>query len=79
MLTDKTIEEVSLFGAGYFDDSADLPNQPVLFYMLKGKLQQKNEETLEAVFDKTYDSTLVTPELRVRYRGDLKKGEGKYF
>lgn len=25
-----------LFGSGYFDDSADIPNQPILFYSLEG-------------------------------------------
>ena len=31
LLTDRTVEEVSAFGAGYFDDSGDIPNQPGVY------------------------------------------------
>lgn len=34
-----------VFGAGFFDDSGDIPNQPVLFFSLSG-LWDKRSNTL---------------------------------
>ena len=49
-----------LFGCGYFNDSADIPDQPLLFYSLEGK------GTLE---DMTLIKKYTTTDYHVEYRG----------
>ena len=39
---------VSAFGAGYFDDAADVPGTPVLFFALRGNFRP-DDATLELV------------------------------
>lgn len=48
------------FGCGYFNDSADIPNQPLLFYSLEG------QGTLE---DMTLIKRYTTTDYSVEYRG----------
>ena len=55
-----------LFGSGYFNDAADIPNQPLLFFTLNGK--------------GTLDDMIITKryaalEQHVDYRGRVSKGE----
>ncbi len=38
---------VSAFGAGYFDDAADVPGQPVLHFGLKGAFRDGEVELVK--------------------------------
>jgi hypothetical protein len=38
---------VSAFGAGYFDDAADVPGQPVLHFGLRGKFRDGEVELVK--------------------------------
>jgi len=64
-----SVETPCVFGAGYFNDSGDVPDRPVLFFSLFGKIDpaspnsvkikkvyEKHDETVG--FDVAYDATL---------------------
>ncbi|CAF2756041.1 unnamed protein product [Rotaria sp. Silwood2] len=55
-----------MFGSGYFNDSADIPNQPLLFFSLDGK------GTLD---DMKIIKKYATIEYNVEYRGKISKCE----
>ncbi|CAF3525176.1 unnamed protein product [Rotaria sp. Silwood1] len=55
-----------MFGSGYFNDSADIPNQPLLFFSLDGK------GTLD---DMNIVKKYATIEYNVEYRGKISKCE----
>jgi hypothetical protein len=40
---------VSAFGAGYFDDAADVPGQPVLHFGLRGTVRGGNVELVKVI------------------------------
>ncbi|KAJ1620609.1 hypothetical protein T492DRAFT_1076900 [Pavlovales sp. CCMP2436] len=61
----------SVFGAGYFDDSGDIPGSPVLFFTLRGHWRPLSND-LE--FVKTYDAQEVTADLTILYRAKLAAG-----
>jgi len=56
----------SIVGAGFFDDAADVPGQPILFYTLKGDYDPGDGSV---VITKTYDSKVVAAHISVTYRG----------
>ena len=68
-MTDKNEDEISVFGSGFFDDSGDVPGQPVLFYSLRGHFNRENR-SLE--IEKIYDQTHISKDLNVIYEGFLK-------
>ncbi|MDP2439104.1 MAG: SDR family oxidoreductase [archaeon] len=53
-----------IFGSGYFDDSADVPGKPLLFFTLKGEVPA----TGEVLITKTYEAGLSSD---VHYRAVL--------
>ncbi|CAF1615445.1 unnamed protein product [Rotaria magnacalcarata] len=53
-----------MFGSGYFDDSADIPNQPLLFFSLDGK------GTLD---DMTIIKKYVAVDYTIEYRGKISR------
>ena len=62
-----------LFGAGYFDDSGDVPGKPVLFYNVCGTVLDKEEGNFELL--KRYESV---SNFNVLYKGNLHTGAGMW-
>jgi len=58
---------ISAFGAGCFDDSADIPGTTHLWFTLRGTF---NPETRDVQFDKVYERPAPAGEV-VRYKGKL--------
>ena len=56
----------SVFGMGYFDDSGDIPNKPLLYFTLRGEW---NPETRKVQFLKEYESAAETDGYEVKYEG----------
>jgi len=65
---------VTAFGAGFFDDSADVPGQPVLHFSLRGKW---DAEAGTVELTKVYDSALVPADMLVHYQGRVSLSEGR--
>lgn len=61
----------SIFGAGYFDDAGDIPNSPVLFYVLKGEF---NGQDRSVKITKTYENRNIPEDLKVEYEGKMQMG-----
>mmetsp|Transcript_9060 Transcript_9060/g.17721 ORF Transcript_9060/g.17721 Transcript_9060/m.17721 type:complete len:150 (-) Transcript_9060:98-547(-) len=61
----------SIFGAGFFDDAADVPNAPVLFYVLKGEYDPADRSVK---ITKTYENRNIPEALKVEYAGKLQEG-----
>jgi len=59
----------SAFGAGFFDDAADVPGSPVLFYTLRGAW---DVPTGKVELVKRYDK--LSEDLCVTYNGTLAQG-----
>eukprot|EP00239_Pterosperma_sp_CCMP1384_P011603 CAMPEP_0197865372 /NCGR_PEP_ID=MMETSP1438-20131217/43632_1 /TAXON_ID=1461541 /ORGANISM="Pterosperma sp., Strain CCMP1384" /LENGTH=124 /DNA_ID=CAMNT_0043483835 /DNA_START=96 /DNA_END=467 /DNA_ORIENTATION=- len=57
---------LNAFGAGYFDDAGDIPDQPTLFYTLRGKY---DPQTAEVNITKVYERPVE--DLTVTYKGKL--------
>jgi len=66
----------SFFGAGYFDDAADVENSPVLFYTLRG-VWDPEQGTVE--FDKVYETEKISSDFAIKYEGrvDLATPDGQ--
>ena len=58
----------SAFGAGFFDDAADVPGQPVLLFVLKGEFVP---ETSSVKITKEYCNRNIPEALKVEYEGKL--------
>lgn len=58
----------TVFGMGYFDDSGDIPNKPLLYFTLRGDW---NPETRKVQFVKEYESAEETDGFEVKYEGSL--------
>mmetsp|Transcript_29847 Transcript_29847/g.36821 ORF Transcript_29847/g.36821 Transcript_29847/m.36821 type:complete len:84 (+) Transcript_29847:51-302(+) len=54
----------------------DIPGQPVIFYTLRGKFDPEN---MDVVMEKVYETSLISEDLRIRYKGklDLNGTEGR--
>ena len=53
--------EVPLVGAGYFDDSGDFPDSPVLFYYLHGRLAADSGRfTLDKIYERKTGGLKIT-------------------
>mmetsp|Transcript_38834 Transcript_38834/g.99210 ORF Transcript_38834/g.99210 Transcript_38834/m.99210 type:complete len:152 (-) Transcript_38834:21-476(-) len=63
---------VSAFGAGFFDDSGDIPGMQILHYTINGKF---DVESGGVSLKKQYVSRLVPEDLVVKYEGKLTIGE----
>ena len=57
-----------VFGSGFFNDSADVPNQPVIFYTLDGVY---NMEKNELKINKIYEVAKQTEGYVIKYKGKL--------
>lgn len=64
----------STFGCGYFDDSADIPNQPILFFTLHGTW---DPSTSQIQLTKRYEEVEFTAGYDVGYVGALEKKDGR--
>jgi len=62
----------SINGAGYFNDSGDIPNQPVLFFVVRGTV---DSATGKATFKKIYQKCPQTDGYVVEYEGTLVQPE----
>ncbi len=64
-------DAVSVFGAGYFDDAADVPGRPLLFYTLKGA--HTTNENIQIT--KRYDRTAAAEPgaYSIEYTGQLQR------
>lgn len=58
------------FGCGFFDDAGDIPNQPLLFYTLRGTADSDGKLALQKVY-----CPPVPPELTVDYDGTVQEGK----
>lgn len=56
----------SAFGAGFFDDSGDVPDRPLLFFTLRG---QWSAETRRLTLVKEYEAAAETSGYEVTYEG----------
>mmetsp|Transcript_5854 Transcript_5854/g.6737 ORF Transcript_5854/g.6737 Transcript_5854/m.6737 type:complete len:140 (-) Transcript_5854:259-678(-) len=76
LLRDTYPEQVSAFGAGFFDDAGDIPGQPVIFYTLRGKFDSA-EKTVD--MEKIYETSLISEDLRIAYKGkvEMNGAEGR--
>jgi len=65
-----SLHSTSCFGAGYFDDAADVPGKPVLFFTLHGLVKGDVVE-----FTKTYEKVDggQTDGMTVQYKGSLQR------
>jgi len=63
----------NVFGAGFFNDAADIPDQPVIFYTLKGMINPRSGKVL---LSKIYEASLYTEGYEVKYDGQLIQKEG---
>lgn len=74
ILTDKSSDQLSVFGSGFFDDAADIVGEPVLFFSLRGTF---NSVSKEFTIEKVYDQNLVDKDMYVKFEGKLYlNGEG---
>jgi len=65
-------KEFPVFGSGYFTDSGDVPDRPVLFYRLVGNWdKERNEMKLVKVYEKSDE----TDGYEIEYVGQLNKEE----
>jgi len=64
-----------VFGSGYFSDSADVPDKPVLFYSLSGTW---NRDTGELKLAKIYENSEETEGYVIDYNGKLVKGDNHW-
>ena len=74
LLLDSNGKLNSVFGTGYFDDAADIPNKPVMFYTLQGSYNAKNN-SFSLV--KVYERSAQTSGYELEYNGTLESDENE--
>ena len=70
------LPEGEVFGAGYFDDSGDIPDHPLLFFSLRGRL-----DTSRGLIslNKAYEHFPATEGFLVHYEGAIFREEGQIW